>query len=78
MQSEGTYQHRRFPRFEGEPKCSMSCPACAYAEGRKAMDKDFKELLEMANRLQKTTIDGHGWASVLVEFEAWKKARGIE
>lgn len=32
---KGPYSHTRFPRFEGESKCSKVCPACAYAEGRK-------------------------------------------
>ena len=68
MQSEGPYKHIRFPRFEVEPTCSMSCPACAYAEGRKAAEQDLNDLLRMANKLR-------GFDEV---FYAWKKARGIE
>lgn len=46
-----------------------------YAEGRKAAEKDLKELLELANDLKDelafpTPI---GW-----KFTNWKKARGIE
>lgn len=76
MESDGPYQHIRFPRFEGKPKCSMSCPACAYAEGRKAAEKDFKELLWLANKLKQ---GGSYFPDGLEdEFIAWKKARGIE
>ena len=48
MESEGPYRHIRFPRFEGEPQCSMSCPACAYAKGRKAAEKFTEKMLVCA------------------------------
>ena len=40
MESEGPYEH--FCRDTGK----YLCAACIYAEGRKSMEKDFKELLE--------------------------------
>ena len=42
----------------------------AYAEGRKSMEKEFKELLEIANGMRRCLISD--------KFDAWKKARGIE
>jgi hypothetical protein len=48
------------------------CPACVYAEGRKSMEKDFQELLELANNLREYPWDE------FEAFDAWKKARGIE
>ena len=44
-------------------------------EGRKSMEKDFKELLELANRL--VAPAGPKFQAV-TDFKAWKKARGIE
>ena len=47
----------------------------AYAEGRKSMEKDFRELLELADRLK---FSGSYFPDGLEdEFDAWKKARGI-
>lgn len=47
----------------------------AYAEGRKSMEKDFKELLEIIQWLD----DDSGYESAATKsFRAWKKARGIE
>ena len=43
----------------------------AYAEGRKSMEKEFNELLEIANQLQEYQWD------VWKKFDKWKKARGI-
>ncbi len=75
MESEGPYQHIRFPRFEGEPKCSMSCPACAYAEGRKSMENDIKqEMLKIADSLHEG-IDCN--STLTQDFSAWKNARGL-
>jgi hypothetical protein len=52
------------------------CPACVYAEGRKAAEKDFQELLKLADRLK---FSGSYFPDGLEdEFDAWKKARGIE
>ena len=48
----------------------------AYAEGRKAMEKDFQELLELANRLRPLAM-GY-FEPVAREFDVWKKARWIE
>ena len=40
----------------------------------KKMENDFKELLELANKMRgQGNLDG-----VFDEFDAWKKARGIE
>lgn len=48
----------------------------AYAEGRKAAEKDFQELLELADRLK---FSGSYFPDGLEdEFDAWKKARGLE
>lgn len=44
----------------------------AYAEGRKSMAKDFQELLDIANKWSEFPLDSSD------EFDAWKKARGIE
>ena len=44
----------------------------AHAEGRKSMEKDFQELLHIANKWSKFPLDSSD------EFDAWKKARGIE
>lgn len=70
--SEGPYSH--------EGNCSNpKCDACSYhrgyAEGRKAAEKEFKELLELANHMRAAMADI--WI-VSEEFDAWKKARGIE
>lgn len=46
----------------------------AYAEGRKSMEKDFKELLEITQSL----YDDIGYDSAdCKKFRKWKKARGI-
>ena len=45
-----------------------------YAEGRKAMEKDLRELLSIAEKLYCATDD----AFSCPELFAWKKARGIE
>ena len=47
----------------------------AYAEGRKASEKEFKELLDLANSME--FLAGCR-SSASVKFDAWKKARGIE
>lgn len=47
----------------------------AYAEGRKSMEKDFRELLEMAKQAGNFNQDMMQWK---IKFEDWKKARGIE
>jgi len=53
----------------------------ARAEGRKAAEKDFKELLELLNKFR-SAVWWNGGLEWVVEFEdafdAWKKARGIE
>ena len=47
----------------------------AYSEGRKAAEKDFNELLEIAQSL----YDDIGYDSAdCKKFREWKKARGIE
>jgi hypothetical protein len=55
--------------------------ACVYAEGRKSMEKDFKELLELVNRFRHSSRYSGGLKWIIdfeQEFDAWKKARGIE
>lgn len=52
-----------------------------YADGRKAMEEDFQELLEIANRIRKSSRYSGGLKWVVDfenEFDDWKKARGIE
>ena len=98
MQSEGPYKHS----WSAEHlSCDKYCPACAYAEGRKAkllrsayvddlkaellrrayaegrksMEKDFQERLELAEALR-GDIDFISTSTM--NFDAWKKARGIE
>ena len=65
---EGPYKH--FCRDTGK----FLCPACIYAEGRKSMEKDLRELLSIAEKLYCATDD----AFSCPELFAWKKARGIE
>jgi hypothetical protein len=52
----------------------------AYAEGRKSMEKDFKELLEMMKYVVDRIGDSgqFGQMHALEKLMAWKKARGIE
>jgi hypothetical protein len=60
---------------------AMAIKAQAYAEGRKAAAQDFRELLEMVNRLRHNGRYNGGLKWVVdfeQEFDAWKKARGIE
>ena len=47
---------------------------CGKSEGRKAAEKDFQELLELANCLHEHCVDTVPWNA----FNAWKQARGIE
>ena len=44
----------------------------AYAEGRKSMEKDFKELLALAQELCDDLGD-----DIAEKFRDWKKARGL-
>lgn len=100
MESEGTYTIKNTvndlwlvygPRgpLSGNIGHALAVAICAaansgYAAGRKSMEKDFKELLELATRMYEmlNTI----WlsfvpsykAGILLKFYAWKKARGIE
>lgn len=72
MESDGSYSHAG--------NCSNpKCEACAYhrgfAEGRKAAEKDFQELLAWANDL----AAGLAFPTPIgLRFTNWKKARGIE
>lgn len=52
----------------------------AHAEGRKSMEKDFEELLELAEYVVDRIGDSgpFGQMHALEKFRAWKKARGIE
>lgn len=70
MESEGPYFHRC-----GTPGEKSNCKACAYEEGWEAAEKDFKELLELAESLR-GDIDFISTSTM--DFDAWKKARGLE
>lgn len=69
MESEGPYFHRC-----GTPGEKSNCTACAYEEGRKSMEKELKELLEVAEDLY-VGCEHH---LARCSFVDWKKARGIE
>jgi len=69
MESEGPYFHRC-----GTPGEKSNCTACAYEEGRKSMENEFKELLEVAEDLY-VGCEHH---LARCSFVDWKKARGIE
>ena len=71
MQSDGPYKHYRL--CDEAPCVKNSCMACAYAEGRKAAEKEFKELLALAQELCDDLGD-----DIAEKFRAWKKVRGIE
>ena len=60
-------------QFEVERICYWANKA--YAEGRKSMEKDFKELLDLANQFD---AEAPYKDPTSFEFGAWKKARGIE
>lgn len=68
MESEGPYTHGCYSTGK------YLCPACIYAEGRKAGEKEFKELLEVAEDLY-VGCEHH---LARCSFVDWKKARGIE
>ena len=72
MESEGPYKHSTYCHAT---KDTSKCLACAYAEGRKSMEKEFKELLGLANRIEEFYP---GRYEHVERFNAWKKARGIE
>ncbi len=72
MESDGSYSHAG--------NCSNpKCEACAYhrgfAEGRKAAEKEFQELLELANEAGYFNQDMMIWR---MKYADWKKAQGIE
>jgi CRISPR/Cas system CSM-associated protein Csm2 small subunit len=52
--------------------------AFAYEEGRKAMEKEFRELLDLANGMFDRIIEGRSCAKAVKDFDDWKKSRGIE
>ena len=66
MESEGPYFHRC-----GTPGEKSNCTACAYEEGRKAAEKDFKEAIGWADSI---CLD---W-NYSKDYKKWKKTRGIE
>ena len=72
MESEGPYTHGCYSTGK------YLCPACIYADGRKAGEKEFKELLDLANGMFDRIIEGRSCAKAVKDFDAWKKARGIE
>ncbi len=65
--------------YEGTAKRICEIANAAHAEGRKAAEKDFKELLELANGLRHCigNTGPHGRREWEKNFDAWKKARGI-
>ncbi len=70
MESDGPYFHRC-----GTPGEKSNCTACAYEEGRKSMEKEFKELLSIAEMMCDDIDYGSDGTAAFVD---WKKARGIE
>ncbi len=85
MQSEGPYKELsetciEGPGFEKLPQKvfkDLDMAALlnlAFADGRKSAEKDFKELLDVANDLY-VGCEHH---LARCAFVAWKKARGIE
>ena len=50
----------------------------AYAEGRNAMEKEFRELLDLANGMFDRIIEWRSCAKAVKDFDDWKKSRGIE
>lgn len=87
MESEGPYAYIRGLIVGPTPAIGSSIPFHpspnhlvdalneAYAKGRKAAEKEFRELLELANRL--VAPAGPKFQAV-TDFKSWKKARGIE
>lgn len=91
MESEGPYTIKNTvndlwlvygPRgpLSGNIGHALAVSICAaansgYAEGRKSMEKDFQELLDIANSME--FLAGCR-SSARAKFGAWKKARGIE
>ena len=84
MESEGPYRIRKgfnygvvgpgIPNTEEEYDLTPDIANMIYAEGRKAAEKDFQELLELVNGLHEHCVDTVPWNA----FNAWKQARGIE
>lgn len=58
---------------------AASLANAAYSEGRKAAEKEFKGLLELAEYVVDRIGDSgpFGQMHALEKFRAWKKARGI-
>ena len=85
MESEGPYRIRKgfnfgvvgpgIPNTEEQYDLTPDIANMIYAEGRKSMEKDFQELLELADALR-GDIDFISTSTM--NFDAWKKARGIE
>ena len=66
--------------YEGTAKRICEIANAAHAEGRKAAEKEFQELLELAEYVVDRIGDSgpFGQMHALEKFRAWKKARGIE
>lgn len=56
-------------------KCKRGAYENGYTDGRKAAEKDFKELLELANEAEYFNQDMMIWR---MKYADWKKARGLE
>ena len=73
MESEGPYTVTQ------DDKYIQAIKAQAYAEGRKSMEKDFKELLRLADGMRSWCNVKEKWAMIWGrQFDDWKKARGVE
>ena len=66
--------------WELQTKADVELANHAYAEGRKAGEKDFKELLETTEYVVDRIGDSgpFGQMHALEKFRAWKKVRGIK
>lgn len=86
MESEGPYSYSSVAgkivedAKDGSMAQAMITKALkdAHAEGRKSMEKDFRELLHLANVMSEMLkADSHS-PSFEMRFIEWKKVRGIE
>ncbi len=90
MESEGPYKFKDRLKYaatvgpgipDGEEYFDLP-PEVAnmiYAEGRKSMEKDFNELLRLADGMRSWCNVKEKWAMIWGrQFDDWKKARGVE
>ena len=75
MESEGPYNpYKHQTEMWGTKECDKQCKACIYAEGRKSMEKDFKELLDIAKAL---TWTSDIWSNE-IRLDKFMEERGLE